>query len=53
MEFVLEPEPEPKEREAISAALERLLAAAPEQSAYRSRWREAGIAENLDLEEES
>jgi hypothetical protein len=51
VEFVLEPEPEPAEREAITVALERLLAGASEPPAYRSRWREAGIAENVSPDE--
>lgn len=47
MEFELEPEPPPAERRAIIAALERLLPVAAEPPAYRSRWRQAGIAESL------
>lgn len=53
MEFVAHPEPEPEEREAVALALERLLAGEELPPAYRSRWRAAGIAENLGLEDAS
>lgn len=48
MEPQIRPEPEPDERAAILAALERLLSEDSRPPAYRSTWREAGIRENLD-----
>jgi hypothetical protein len=39
----LKPEPEPKEREAIEVALQRLLARGNLPAAYTSAWRQAGI----------
>ena len=49
MEFEFTPEPTPEEREALVAALERLLRdddpVTP--AAYRSAWRALGILENL------
>jgi hypothetical protein len=50
MEFELVPEPDPKAREAVELALERLLAENETPAGYRSRWRAVGIAENLDDE---
>jgi hypothetical protein len=50
VEFVTRPEPDPEEREAVALALERLFAANELPPAYASRWRAAGIAENLDGE---
>jgi hypothetical protein len=47
VEFVLEPDPGPEEREAVTVALERLLAGEQVPDAYRSAWRQAGIVENL------
>lgn len=49
MEFEITPEPEGEEREAITAALERLLAADPVLPGYRSEWRNAGIRENVEV----
>jgi len=46
VEFIVEPEPTPEEREAMTAALERLLAGEQVPAPYRSAWRQAGIAEN-------
>ena len=50
MEFEVAPEPTEDEREALFAALERLLGggavAEPEQ--YRSRWRLAALRENVE-----
>lgn len=48
MEFVLEPEPEPEERAAITLALERLLERDQLPPAYRSAWRQVAIAENVE-----
>jgi hypothetical protein len=48
VEFVSRPEPDPMDREAVALALERLFAADGLPPAYASRWRAAGIAENLD-----
>ena len=44
---MIRPEPDSEEREALALALERLLSATEVPLAYRSRWRAAGIAENL------
>jgi hypothetical protein len=52
VEFVVRPEPDPDKREALVVALERLLGEADVPSAYKSRWRSDGIAENLGGEEE-
>jgi hypothetical protein len=52
VEFVVKPEPDPEEREALMLALQRLLAGADIPPAYRSRWRRDGIVENLGGEEE-
>jgi len=48
VEFISRPEPDAKEREAVALALERLFATDGSPPAYASRWRAAGIAENLD-----
>lgn len=48
MPFEITPEPSPEEREALDAALERLLAGEATPPAYASAWREAGIRENVD-----
>jgi hypothetical protein len=48
MEHEIRPEPNPEERAAILAALERLFDGDAEPPAYRSAWREAGVRENLD-----
>ena len=53
MDLVIEPEPEPREREAVERALERLLSGDRTPAAYRSRWREAGLAENAAEEIEA
>jgi hypothetical protein len=50
MDVQIEPEPEPAERKAIDAALERLLEdrfAAPGAALYASPWRLAGLRENV------
>jgi hypothetical protein len=52
VEFLVRPEPDPEERKALTVALERLLGEADVPSAYKSRWRSEGIAENLGGEEE-
>jgi hypothetical protein len=52
VEFVTRPEPDPEERDAVALVLERLLDGDDLPPAYRSRWRAAGIAENLGLEDE-
>ena len=49
MEFSIRPEPNPEEQDAVALALERLFAADKLPLAYRSRWRAAGVAENLTL----
>jgi len=50
MEFIIRPEPDPEEQNAVALALERLFAADELPLAYRSRWRAEGVAENLDSE---
>jgi hypothetical protein len=48
VEYELEPEPEPHEREALVQALDRLLDSDTVPLPYRSLWRESGIRENVD-----
>ncbi len=50
MELEITPEADPDQREAIEAALERLLADAALPPAYLSAWRQAGIAENVSAD---
>ena len=50
MEFEITPEPTPPEREALTKALERLLADDVLPPAYRSAWRALGIRENVEQE---
>jgi hypothetical protein len=52
VDFIVRPEPDPEAGEAIALALERLLRSREPPPAYRSRWREEGIAENLDGDDE-
>ena len=47
MEFEIQPQPSGEEREAILAALERLLRGADQRPAYDSRWRRVGVTENV------
>lgn len=51
MELEITPEPEPEEREAIRAALERLLAGGERPS--RGAWWEAGVRESAGEEPEA
>ena len=53
MEFIIHPEPDPEEQDAVALALERLFGADELPLAYRSRWRAEGVAENLDSDESS
>ena len=53
MDVDISPEPSPEEREAILAALEAELSRDVRPEAYRSAWRELGIRENLDGDEET
>jgi hypothetical protein len=53
VELIIRPEPDPEEREALALALERLSSATEVPPAYTSRWRGAGIAENLGSAEEA
>jgi hypothetical protein len=50
VDVVIEPEPSPEEREAIELALGRLLEDEAVPPAYRSAWRRAGIAENVEAD---
>jgi hypothetical protein len=47
VDFETRPRPDPEEEEALTLALERLLAGDVMPRAYRSRWRVEGIAENV------
>lgn len=47
MSAEITPQPRPEERDAIAAALEHLLAESS-PAAYRSRWRESGLRENVE-----
>ena len=47
MDFETRPKLDPEHEEALTLALERLLAGDVMPPAYRSRWRAEGIAENL------
>ncbi|HYX77155.1 MAG TPA: hypothetical protein VE757_08270 [Gaiellaceae bacterium] len=47
MELEARPEPDPEQEEALTLALERLLADDAIPRAYLSRWRAEGIAENV------
>ena len=50
MDFETRPQPDPEQEEALTLALERLLAGDVIPPAYRSRWRAEGIAESLGAE---
>ncbi len=50
MDFETRPKLDPEQEEALTLALERLLAGDVMPPAYRSRWRAEGIAENLGAE---
>jgi hypothetical protein len=47
VDFEARPKPDPEQEEALTLALERLLAGDVMPRAYRSRWRAEGIAENV------
>jgi hypothetical protein len=47
VDFEARPKPDPEQEEALTLALERLLAGDVTPRAYRSRWRAEGIAENV------
>jgi hypothetical protein len=53
VDFETRPKPDPEQEEALTLALERLLAGDVMPPAYRSRWRAEGIAENLGGEASS
>ncbi|MDX6506966.1 MAG: hypothetical protein QOG06_1610 [Gaiellaceae bacterium] len=44
--------PEPEDRDAVLAAVQALLARDALPVAYRSRWRERGVLENLDEDDD-
>ena len=46
MDFEITPEPSSAEREALAAALQKLLSGETVPRAYLSPWRNAGIREN-------
>jgi hypothetical protein len=52
VDFLVSPEPEPEEWDALVLALERLLPTTGVPPAYTSRWRSAGIAENVGDDED-
>jgi hypothetical protein len=45
--------PEPEERDAVLAAVEVLLLREPQPAAYRSGWRERGILENVEDQDDT
>ena len=47
VDFEARPQPDPEQEEALTVALERLLAGDVLPAPYRSRWRAEGIAENV------
>jgi hypothetical protein len=50
--YVVRPQPEPEEREALELALGRLLGADSGPAAYRSEWRRAALEEGVGMDEE-
>jgi hypothetical protein len=50
MELEITPEPSDVEREAIEAALRRLLAGTTLPAAYSSAWRQAGLREAVQAD---
>jgi hypothetical protein len=44
--------PEPENRDVMLAAVDALLAREPQPAAYRSAWRELGVLENLDEQDD-
>ena len=48
MEFEIEPTPTPRERQAIEAALRRLMGRGAQPAAYTSAWRKAGLREAVE-----
>jgi hypothetical protein len=48
MRLEISPEPAPEEREAIEAALRKLIQGRTVPAAYESVWRQAGIREAVD-----
>jgi hypothetical protein len=48
MDVEIKPEPTPEEREAIEAAMRRLMHATAQPTAYTSAWRKTGLREALD-----
>jgi hypothetical protein len=47
VDFETRPKPDPEQEEALTLALERLLAGDATPPAYRSLWRAEAIAENV------
>jgi hypothetical protein len=50
MDVQITPEPGPEEREAIEAALRRLIGRGSAPAAYGSAWRKAGLREAVEPE---
>jgi hypothetical protein len=48
VELVIEPEPDPKARDALTLALARLLQDDAPPPVYESAWRRSGIVENAE-----
>jgi hypothetical protein len=51
VELEIRPEPSDEERDAIAAAIERALPAAPRPPGYDSSWRIAGLREATGLDD--
>ncbi len=48
MDVEIRPEPEPEERQAIEAALRRLIRGGAPPAAYTSAWRQTGLRESVE-----
>jgi hypothetical protein len=48
MDVEIKPEPAPDEREAIEAALRRLMGRGIQPAAYTSAWRKTGVRESVE-----
>jgi hypothetical protein len=48
MDVEIKPEPSPDEREAIEAALRRLMGRGVQPASYTSAWRKTGLQESVE-----